>query len=377
MRRREDDLVAWADDPVVRALLAPAADDELAGDDEIMTAFRRAHGAHRRRPGARHLGAGVTTVVVALALSGGVAAAAYTHALPAPVQSAMHAVFGDVGVPPADTSSAPHRAARRRHHGSATSGPTAAAAGGGLAPAVAPDPHPSAAPAPPAASPAPSTAPTPPTAGEAQAAQSPTAQPSPTPSTSASAAPSPAALAVSPVRSRVPAGQRAALRGTLTMSDGSPVAGYRLYLLQRPAGSSTWSRVAQGRTASDGTITLRSPQLTRNVTLRLGTGRGLHSRDVTIVELPRVGLSYAVTKDSKHYVVTVTVAGAQTSDTVALARLDNGSWTVLRRKQLDDTMQLTFTLPAPTSGSVRYRIRVLKTDLHGQRDALFALSPPA
>ena len=182
---------------------------------------------------------------------------------------------------------------------------------------------------------------------------------------------------MSAARLRVPAGQRAALRGTLTASDGTPISGYRLYLLERPAGTTTWTRVARGRTASDGTITLRSPQLDRNVTLRMATGNGLHSRDIAIVEVPRISLSYAVTKDNKHYVVTVTVAGAQVSDVVALARLDSGSWTSLRRKQLDGTMQLTFTLPAPTSGSVRYRVRVLRTDLHGQRDAFFTLPTPA
>lgn len=167
------------------------------------------------------------------------------------------------------------------------------------------------------------------------------------------------------------------MHGTLTTSDGSPVSGYRLYLLQQAAGSSTWAKVAQGRTGADGAITLRSPQVDRNVKLRMGTGHGLHSRDVSFVEVPRVAISYAVTKDNKHYVVTVTIAGAQTNDTVALARLDSGNWTALRRKQLGDSMQLTFTLPAPTSGSVRYRIRVLRTDLHGQRDAFFALPPPS
>ena len=375
MRRREDDLVAWGDDPVVRALMAAAGDDELDGGDDVMAAFRTAHAGRRRRPRARHLGAGVTTIVVALGLSGGVAAAAYTHTLPAPVQSAMHAVFGDVGVPPADTASSTHRPAQHRRHTGSTGHPAAALPSAHVGapatrqvrPAAAGSPTPAATAAAPAATTTPAAAP----------ADSPAATPAQTPSATASAALAPAALTVSAPRLRVPAGQRAALRGTLTTSDGTPMAGYRLYLLQRPAGQSSWTRVAQGRTASDGTITLRSPQLGRNVTLRMGTGHGLHSRDVAIVELPRVSLSYAVTKDNKHYVVTVTVAGAQTSDTVGLARLDNGSWTSLRKKQLDDTMQLTCTLPAPTSGTVRYRIRVLRTDLHGQRDAFFALPPPS
>src|SRR3954469_22090245 len=143
MRRREDDLVAWRDDPVVRALLAPASDDELAGADEIMTAFRTAHASPRRRPGARHVGAGVTTVVVALALSGGVAAAAFTHTLPAPVQSAMHAVFGDVGVPPAHPSVSPAHHVAQHHRRPGSTGHAAAAAlpGGHVTPPVAPRPQ--------------------------------------------------------------------------------------------------------------------------------------------------------------------------------------------------------------------------------------------
>jgi hypothetical protein len=55
----------------------------------------------------------------------------------------------------------------------------------------------------------------------------------------------------------------------------------------------------------------------------------------------------------------------------------DGSWTGLRRKQLDDSMQLMLTLPAPTDGSERYRVRVPGTGLHGQRDAFFALPPPS
>ena len=98
----DDDLAEWADNELVKALRAPGLDDELTDEQRFLAAFRETAGASSgpsgagRKPtsiSARRLGAGGTAVVVAVALSGGVAAA-YTGNLPDPVQQFAHTVIG-------------------------------------------------------------------------------------------------------------------------------------------------------------------------------------------------------------------------------------------------------------------------------------------
>src|SRR5579884_3703325 len=105
MRRRHDDLQAWRDDPLVQALTAPGTAEELADEQRALDTFRSA--GPRRLRMLHRLGAGGTALSIALVASGGVAAAAYSRALPAPLQQAASTVFGWAAVP------APPPAARR------------------------------------------------------------------------------------------------------------------------------------------------------------------------------------------------------------------------------------------------------------------------
>src|SRR5438309_11634852 len=102
MRHHRDELSEWVDDPLVQALQAPGTADELLGVEDMVAEFRAAVPRRSRRRLVHRVGTGATTVIVAIGLTGGVAAAAYTRTLPAPLQSAMHSLLGPVGVPAAD-----------------------------------------------------------------------------------------------------------------------------------------------------------------------------------------------------------------------------------------------------------------------------------
>jgi len=93
--------------------------------------------------------------------------------------------------------------------------------------------------------------------------------------------------------------------------------------------------------------------------------------------LPRITTTVTLSQDRTHYVIKVTVAGAETGDYVALARNAGDSWTTLRRVRLPDAMRVTFSVPVPANGTVQYRIRVPRTQLHGEGDAFFVATAPS
>ena len=85
-----------------RGLTSDPTRDELAGEQAALTMFRSVYQppvaarSHRRRSGfGGRLGAAGSVV----AMVGGFTAAAYAQDLPAPVQRAVHQVFGFAGVP--------------------------------------------------------------------------------------------------------------------------------------------------------------------------------------------------------------------------------------------------------------------------------------
>src|SRR5580704_2075705 len=95
----DDDLSGFENDPVFRALTGPATDAELSGEAAALAAFRTANGATPHRRFAARIGAGGAIVTAVVALTGGVAAAAYSNALPHSVQNFAHTVAGPFGVP--------------------------------------------------------------------------------------------------------------------------------------------------------------------------------------------------------------------------------------------------------------------------------------
>lgn len=380
MRHHRDELSVWVDDPVVQALQAPGEADELTGLDGMLAEFRAAVPRRSRRRLVHRVGTGATTVIVAIGLTGGVAAAAFTRTLPAPLQSAMHSLLGPVGVPAAEPA-LPHPHASSGLHPASTGAsrphslhppvPTVPAAGGPTPLTAGPRTTPT--PAGAAAGPQNGPAPTASAAAPAQPAAS--ASPQPSPSPTATSGPPPASLTAKPGRVRVPFNQRVGVKGTLLTAAGDPVADHRVFLQQRPHGTSQWQRVAAGRTRSDGTIVLRTPALARTVDVRMVTPQGLHTPAVKLTVLPHVSISVSQSPNGKRYVVTVTVKGAQAGDTVTLSRRADGSWSRISTKQLPDAdpMTLTFNVAVPAA-DVHYRIRVVATAMHGDGFGFFTAS---
>jgi hypothetical protein len=380
MRQHPDELSAWADDPVVQALQAPGSADELTGVEEMVAEFRAAVPRRSRRRVVHRVGTGATTVIIAIGLTGGVAAAAFTRTLPAPLQSAMHSLLGPVGVPAAEAP-LPHPHASALLRNGVLAGPTGSSRPRSLRPLL-PTAGPVAPPPgtrttqPPASAPTTGRSTPAPTTSAAAPAQPPTSSgPQPAPSPSATSSPPPASITAKPGRVRVPFDQRVGVKGSLLTASGAPVAGHRVFLQQRPHGTSQWQRVASGRTRSDGTIVLRTPALARTVDVRMVTPQGLHTSAVKLTVLPHVAISISKSANGKRYVVTVTVKGAQAGDTVTVGRRSNGDWSRVATKQLPDSdpMTLTFSVSVPTS-DVHYRVRVVSTAMHGDGFGYFTAS---
>lgn len=252
--RRKPDL-----DQLIAALTAEGRPDELAGRDAARTAFRAANqraaaeGADRRRHGVPFrrpmaaLSARLLALGAAVAVTAGVAAAAYAQALPVPVQRLAHTVFAPLGVP---NGQQPHtQPAPAAISASGTTGVTIATSGG----------------------------------------QSPQATSGVTP-LPASSSPSPRAtqgyvVTVAASRVRVSASGVVAFTGRVT-DGGRAVTGVRVQLYERIAGTLAERLVATGVTGPLGGFRLLSPPLTATAVFRVAGPGGTHSTAVRITVVP-------------------------------------------------------------------------------------------
>ncbi|HWB65704.1 MAG TPA: hypothetical protein VG708_02595 [Mycobacteriales bacterium] len=371
MHRRDEQ---WRDHPVVDALTTPGTPEELADEQRFLAAFRAAVPVRRRRMAGR-IGAGGSALVVALALSGG-AAAAYTQSLPGPVQRLAHDAFAPLGVP------APkHHAATNQRNGS---GGSIAAPGTSVSPSpthsVAAAPH------------------TTPSVGnrllplrpssKVRTSRRPTvATELPSPTTSASPSPSttPTPVTAPPVRphlvtivvssSRVPLGSAVTVSGQVLSRFGQPVIGRRVGLIARSAAAPGWTRLAQERTADDGTVTFTVPAVDQSTALRLRTGRRVRSEIARVVVQPTVAVS--PTLAGSTYTIGVTTTGAQPGDGILVRRHARGRWIVVAHAQLAADGTASLSLPAPQRHGVRYRLWLEKSHWHGAATTRFTLPPAA
>jgi hypothetical protein len=233
-------------DQLIAALTAEGSAEELAGRETAVAAFRAAgrrdatDGAGRRRRGSvRHpvtkwpprlAAAGAVMIVAA-----GVAAAAYTQALPGPAQDLAHTVFAPLGVP-GNQQPPGHPAAVTMSTSGGKSGRSRGAS------ATTPSPRP----------------------GDAYS------------------------LTLTTSRVRVPAGAVIELSGLVT-DRGRPAAGAPVRLFERLAGSADWEQVASGVTGPRGGFRLLSPPLTKTAVFRVVGPDAKHSPAVRIaVADPRV-----------------------------------------------------------------------------------------
>jgi len=241
-------------DQLITALTADGRPDELAGRDSALAAFRNAaqraaaEPTVRRRisPFRRPLTGQFPTRLTAIAAAAAVfaaliVAAAYTRALPGPVQDAAHSVFAPLGVPGGQQGSS------------------------GTTP------------------------------GQGPAAITDATQPGDCPSCAAVfKTPSPRSgnhyvVTLNGARVRVAGGVVAVLTGRLG-KDGNPAAGVRIALVARTAASPQWRIVATGVTGPLGRFRFVTPPLTSSAVFRVVAPDGAYSGPARII-VPRTSLS--------------------------------------------------------------------------------------
>jgi hypothetical protein len=276
--------------------------------------------AHIRR--SRWLAA-AGTVMAAAALT----AAAYTQALPTPLQNMAYHVLGFVGVPQAHhVPHAPGNARPPRHVRTHAFSQAVGVTPKATTPAPPPLPQPKRA--------------------------------------KAALAPPPASLSVAVVGHRIVADDSDVLIARLT-SLGNAVPGARLYLLERTAAEHAWHVAADATTGPAGRVVVTVPDLTTNAAFRFRGPHGARSRVVRVIVVPR--LSVTIARDPHRASETVT-AGSQWAvpgDVVVLQVRIDGRWLTVQVRELYVNNQVKFVVRV--LGERRaYRVVILGTKAHGR-----------
>ena len=380
-----DDLEAWRDDPLVRALRAPGTEAELAGEKEMVAAFRAAapRGTLRRVIG--RLGVGGTAIVTTVALSSGVAAAAYTRVLPDPVQEIAHEVLGPIGVPDAPPHK-PRREVRRAvvppvrtpsaspsAEAHATPRPRRASRAGRPRstrssqrrrrtrprPRRSPTAQPTDAATPPAE---PTTDPTP----------SPSAEPTPSPTPDPTPARRPArSVSIGASSTRIGVGSNVTLSGVVRAKHGKRLRNREVHLLARPSGQLDWTEVAAGITGPRGGVALTATDLGITTTFRLRVGETVRSLPVRVAIVPIVDLSF-----DEGATLRILTVGGRGGDTVVLLRRQHGRLVPIDRVLLDDAGAAVVPVQQRAKG-YRLVVRLKGTRAHTQAQARIAVPPRA
>jgi hypothetical protein len=339
-------------EPGLRALLgllnSGATPEELVGENAALEMFRSSRRqadftpqpspsapssmrAHLRR--SRWLAA-VGTFMAAAALT----TAAYTQALPTPLQNVAYHVLGFVGVPqahhvpraPANTHAPRHP---KTHAGSQAVGVTPKA--------VTPAPPPS---------------------------------PQPKHAKAAIASP-PASLSVTVVRHRIVAGHSDVLIARLTRG-GHAVPGARLYLLERTAAKRAWHVAAAATTGAKGRVFVTVSGLTTNTAFRFRGPHGTLSRVVRVIVVP--GMSVTIAQDPHKTSETVTAGSpwAVPGDVLILQVRIDGHWLTVQVRVIYVDNQVKFIVKI--KGERRaYRVVLLGTKAHGRSvSRLITVKPP-
>lgn len=323
-------------DHLIRALTVSGHPHEQAGRDAVLAAFRAASrqprragfrgprmlgsGAHEdpgrpRRPRSALLPARLAAASAAgLVALGGVVAAAYAQALPAPVQQVAHSVFAPFGVPASEPASA--------------GGP--ASAGNGAVPSAAARPSP-----------------TYPVSVKASGGASGQALP---------AAPALGAdhyvITLAAGRAEVPAGGLDLFTGKVSHLGGA-ASGINVRLLERVAGSSGWQTVAAGVTGSRGGVRIWGPSMTASAAFRLAGPAGARSAPVRVTVIRPVRLRLVSGQLKDHLIVAA--PDAAPGATVDLMVLVNGAWERVASKPLGLRLRADFALPAAEAAGYFYR----------------------
>ncbi|WP_151083724.1 hypothetical protein [Nocardioides cynanchi] len=374
--REPDDLAAWADDDLVRALRAPGTTTELADEAQVLAAFRAARPVtgirSLPRRAAGRLGAGGTAVVVTVALTSGVAAA-YTGNLPDPVQRVVHSVLGPIGAPAPDADRAATGAPTDPRHPNATGttsptapGPTSSPTPSGTTPSAGPTASPTGAghtrrrPG--------DGSSTGPTAGPGSEPTSGPSASSTPPTTTAAAS----GVTISGTGHRADVGEIVSLSGVVTGIDGTGLPAQRVVLQVR--GPRRWRPVAEATSDDSGAVAFTTPALTRSARFRLRTDPHLRSAAWVVRMVPLLSTSALV--GGTTTTINATCQGCRGGDRVELYRWVDHQPRLVRRGRLDPAGSAQVQVVSPQRNT-RYAVRLLATRRHTAARAAVAVTPPA
>src|SRR5215472_873180 len=322
-------------DVLLGLLTSGPASDELAGEDTALEMYRaikrpaivtsapRVPGSIARRQARRRRWlAAAGTVATAAALT----AAAYTQALPAPLQNVAYHVLGFVGVP-------------RAHH--------VGRARGGAHPArsVRPRPHSGS------------------QAGGAPPAPVAPATPRPRPAREAFA-PGPASLSIAVAGHLIVAGQGDVLVGRLT-AQGNAVPGARLWLVERMTGWGAWHVAGQATTGPHGRAVVIVRDLTRNAVFRFRGPHGALSRPVQVIVVPSVFVRLVPGPGGKAETVAAGSPLAAPGDDVILQVRLGGRWVTVQTRELSPDNRVRFVVQVAAVPRA-YRVVLVATSAHGR-----------
>lgn len=303
-------------------------------------------GTRARRPAVSRR---LLAVAAAIVLIGGFAAAAYTAALPTPVQHVAYRVLGFIGVP--DSGASPSTEPR---HQQAPGGPPPAASPSSRAPGTGQA----------------STRP----AGRATGSPSPGHSASPSPGQSASPSPSPSqssspppvpVLAVSLAAPKIGAGSSDQVIATAT-SGGGALPGVPLRFQEHSAGHRGWHLAGRARTGQDGQASLTVSGLLVNTFFRVAGSGGAHSPAVRVKVIPVITLAMSVRPQARQALLTASCPDARPGDIVLLQKLLQGIWQTTRTGRLGAGRKKAFTVELPAHVSRRFRVVLLPTVRHAR-----------
>jgi hypothetical protein len=329
-------------DELLRALSGPAEPAELAGEQSALAMFRSSvtsqAGAEygRRRSAGRTAGQGPfatrqirrpirwnlrLVAATAVVLCGGMAAAAYAAALPAPVQRLAHEVFHFAGVPNGQPGSG---AAGSGHGAPAGHRPAAAANPGSAAPSGAA-----------------------PSVGVAG------------PSAVAGAA----VLSATADSTQITAGTGVLITAQLSWP-GHAVTGLTMTVLERPALTGAWRVVGSAPASAAGNAIVVVPVVGTDAVFRVAVSGVAVSPPVRVTVVPAVSVALQ-TGSGKTDILTVSVPYGQAGDVVVVqVSTHGGGWTDLQQGSLTPLRRASFRLSATRQGGNEIRAVLLPTGLH-------------
>lgn len=322
-------------DELLRALAGPAEPTELVGEQSAVAMFRSSVGSsadaqygadgaagwatHQiRRPRRWNPRLVAAAVVV---VCGGLAAAAYAAALPAPMQRLAHEVFQFAGVPDSQAGSSQTGSGHGAPAGHRTSAPASLG------------------------SPAPSVA----------------------PSSASAAAPSvgtgPAVLSATPNATEVTAGTGVLITAQLSWP-GHTLAGLTMTVLERRALTADWHTVGSAPASAAGNAVVVVPVVSADAVFRVAIAGVAVSPTVRVNVVPAVSLALK-TGSGTTDALTVSVPYGQAGDVVVLQVSANGAtWTYLRQGSLGALHRAFFQLSTTRLGNEEVRAVLLATGLH-------------